>query len=69
MFYFDGVGFAHKTNPYAEAHAQRNMSWRKHSEEFSITTKGKMEGSGGKIARLLGKQFKWKVTEKTLLIL
>ena len=74
-FYFDGVGFAHKTNPYAEARAPRSMAWRKHSEGLSITTKGKKEGSGGKMARffvaiaygkgvVLCKQYKWKVTGK-----
>ena len=29
-FYFDGVGFAHKTNTYAEARAVSSMTWRKH---------------------------------------
>lgn len=49
-FYFDGVGFAHKQDPYNEARATSSMAWRKPGEGLSMTTKGKKEGSGGKMA-------------------
>lgn len=49
-FYLDGVGFAHRMNPYSEARAASSMAWRKPGEGLSMTTKGKKEGSGGKMA-------------------
>lgn len=49
-FYFDGVSFAHKLNPYAEATAPRTMMWRKRSEGLKFTCKGKKVGSGGAVA-------------------
>lgn len=49
-FYFDGVGFAHRTNPYSEARAVSSMTWRKPAEGTDITTKGRKEGSCGKMA-------------------
>lgn len=49
-FYFDGVGFAHKTHPYEEARSPPSMAWRKRSEGLITSTKGKKEGSGGKMA-------------------
>ena len=49
-FYFDGVGFAHRKNPYAEARAVSSMAWRKPGEELEITTKGRKEGSCGRMA-------------------
>ena len=49
-FYFDGIGFAHRKNPYAEARAVSSMAWRKPGEGLEITTKGKKEGSCGKMA-------------------
>lgn len=72
-FYFDGVGFAHKTHPYNEARAVANMCWRKHGEGLEMTTKGKKEGSNGKMANffvaiaygkgvVLAKQYPWVVT-------
>ena len=72
-FYLDGVGFAHKTNPYGEARSTSTMSWRKRSEGLEMTTKGKKEGSGGKMANffvgiaacgkgvVLCKQYTWKL--------
>jgi len=74
--YFDGVGFAHKGNPFAEARCTANMAWRKRKEGLQRTTKGKKEGSGGKMANffvgiahgkgvVLCKQYEWKVTGAT----
>lgn len=72
-FYFDGVGFAHKVNPCSEARAAASMAWRKPSEGLERSTKGKKEGSGGKMANffvaiahghgvVLCKQYEWTVT-------
>ena len=47
-FYFDGVGFTHKTNPLGEARAAGAMTWRKPSEGLTTTTKGKKKGNCGK---------------------
>jgi len=49
-FYLDGVGFAFKPNPAGEARAVSSMTWRKPNEGVAITTKGRKEGSGGKMA-------------------
>lgn len=49
-FYFDGVGFGHKSNPHGEARATSTMTWRKPKEGLQRTTKGKKEGSGGRMA-------------------
>ena len=49
-FYFDGVGFVHKTNPHNEARSSCARNWRKAGEGLIHTTKGKKEGSGGKTA-------------------
>ena len=50
-FYFDGVSFAHKFHPYGEARSASSMAWRKPNEGLIITTKGKKEGSGGRMAQ------------------
>lgn len=47
-FYFDGVSFAHKTNPAGEARALNTMQWRKRNEGLTRTSKGKKEGTGGR---------------------
>ena len=49
-FYLDGVGFAFKPNPAGEARAVSSMTCRKPNEGLAITTKGRKEGSGGKMA-------------------
>ena len=49
-FYFDGVGFAHKGNPHGEARAAGSMTWRLPREGLQCSTKGKKEGSGGRMA-------------------
>ena len=51
IFYFNGVGFAHKTNPYAEARGFSSMAWRKPGESLSFTTKRSKEGSCGQMAQ------------------
>eukprot|EP00794_Sanderia_malayensis_P019367 gene19367-21287_t len=50
-FYLDGVGLAHKSNPAGEARAVSSMIWRRHDEGLKVTTKGRKEGSGGKVAK------------------
>ena len=50
-FYLDGVGFSHKKNPAGEARAVTSMTWRRPDEGLQITTKGRKEGSGGKVAK------------------
>lgn len=49
-FYFDGVGFVHKTRPTAAALACRGKVWRKRNEGLALgcTTKGSKAGYGGK---------------------
>ena len=49
-FYFDGVGFAHKRNPNGEARVAGAMAWRLSKEGLERTSKGKKEGSGGRMA-------------------
>ena len=49
-FYFDGVSFAHKTNPYNDARATKTMTWRKPNEGLHFTSRGKKEGNGGRMA-------------------
>ena len=49
-FYFDGVGFVHKTNPHNEGRCSGARNWRKASEGLVYTSKGKKEGSGGRTA-------------------
>ena len=76
-FYFDGVGFAHKYNPHGEARSTGSMSWRKAKEGLNQSTKGKKEGSGGKMARffvavaynkgvVLCKQHEWTITGENI---
>lgn len=50
-FYLDGIGFAHKRHPAGEARAVSSMTWRRKQEGLVITTKGRKEGSGGKMAK------------------
>ena len=75
-FYLDGVGFAHKSNPWQEARAISSMTWRKPSEGLKVTTKGRKEGSGGRMANffvaishkhgvVMCKHHTWKVTGDT----
>ena len=41
QFYFDGVSFAYKTNPFNEASATKTMTWRRPNEGLLCTTRGK----------------------------
>ena len=54
-FYFDGTGWAHKTNPCRNARTSRTRTWKKKSEGLDrlCTAKGKKEGSGGKMAKFM----------------
>ena len=72
-FYFDGVGFAHKSNSHSEARSTDTMAWRKSNEELSRSAKGKKEGSGGNMANVfvaisydkgvvLCKHYPWTIT-------
>ena len=47
-FYYDGVSFYHKSNPFAEAVTTKAKIWRKPNEGLSMTRKGKKEGNNGK---------------------
>ncbi len=53
-FYFDGVGFAHKTNPYQQACAPRGKILRKPAEGLDpyCTAKGQKVGSGGRVVKV-----------------
>ena len=51
-FYYDGVNFYHKNNPFSDAVAPRAKVWRMPSEGLKITRKGKKVGNGGKKVRL-----------------
>lgn len=53
-FYFDGASWTHKTNPSDQARSTTSMAWRRKSEGLSLncTTKGKKEGSGGKMVKV-----------------
>ena len=50
-FYFDGVGFAHKTNPKDEAWALGSKAWKTAGEGLSVTGKGSKVGSGGRVVK------------------
>ena len=54
-FYFDGVGFAHKYNPYDQAMSPKTMTWRWPHDglSFERTAKGSHEGTGGRVAHFL----------------
>ena len=52
-FYLDGVGFTHKFNPKDQACSTSSMAWRKSSEGLALSTKGKKEGTGGRVANFL----------------
>ena len=51
-FYYDGVNFYHKSNPFSDAVAPRAKVWRMPSEGLKVTRKGKKEGNNGKKIRL-----------------
>ena len=54
-FYLDGVGYAHKTNPFDQACAPRTRIWRKTGEGIQIncTSTGSKAGTGGKVANFI----------------
>lgn len=51
-FYYDGVNFYHKNNPFSDAVAPKAKVWRMPSEGLKVTRKGKKEGNGGNKVRL-----------------
>ena len=54
-FYFDGVSFAYKKNPKAQAVAPTGRVWRKRSEGMDIgcCSRGSKCGSGGSLVKIL----------------
>ena len=54
-FYIDGTGWAHKTRPSQNARTNRTRTWKRDDESLSLhcTAKGKKEGVGGKMARIM----------------
>ena len=54
-FYFDGTSIAYKRNPFDQAIAPQGRVWRKKSEGLAhgYITKGRKEGTGGKVLRLI----------------
>ena len=54
-FYLDGTGFTYKRNPLDQARAPKARVWRKKSEGLApgCIAKGRKEGTGGKVLRLM----------------
>ena len=54
-FYLDGVSFYYKRNPAGQAKAPQGRIWRTKKEGLAegCTAKGKKEGSGGRVLKLL----------------
>ena len=54
-FYLDGVGFAHKYNPFDQARTPTTMAWRKQDDglSFERTARGSHEGTGGRVAHFI----------------
>ena len=50
-FYYDGVSFYHKQNPFNDAIAPKSKIWRKPREGLTMTCKGKKEGNNGRCAK------------------
>ena len=51
--YFDGVSWAHKTNPSEHVRTLRTRTWKKKGESLSrlCMAKGRKEGTGGRVAK------------------
>lgn len=54
-FFLDGVSFAYKSNPLDQGSSPKGRIWRKPGEglDYGCTAKGKKEGSGGKLVKLI----------------
>lgn len=54
-FYFDGISFYYKRNPLDQARTPTGRNWRKKSEGLiqGCCAKGKKEGSGGKVLKMM----------------
>ena len=48
--FLDGVGFAHKVNPYSAALRHGSVGYRKRNEGLKVTARGSKEGVNGKLA-------------------
>ena len=55
IFFWDGVSFAYKSNPLDQGSSPKGRIWRKPGEglDYGCTAKGKKEGSGGKLVKLI----------------
>ena len=53
--FLDGVSFAYKSNPLNQGSSPKGRIWRKPGEalDYGCTAKGKKEGSGGKLVKLI----------------
>ena len=51
-FYLDGVSFARRANPHAEARVAGTMRWCKAHQKLTHAAQGEKEGSGGKMAKM-----------------
>jgi len=51
-FYYDGVAFYHKKDPYSEAIAPNAKVWRQKNEGLKLSRKGKKEGNNGKAVKM-----------------
>ena len=54
-FFLDGVSFAYKRHPLDQGSSPKGRIWRKPGEglDYGCTAKGKKEGSGGKMVKLI----------------
>ena len=54
-FYLDGTSWVHKRNPASHAKTFRTRTWRKKCQGLkpACCTKGKKEGSGGRVAKFM----------------
>ena len=54
-FFLDGVSFAYKRNSFDQGSSPKGRIWRKLCEglDYGCTAKGKKEGSGGKLVKLM----------------
>ena len=54
-FFLDGVSFAYKRNPFDQGSSPKGRIWRKPCEglDYGCTAKGKKEGTGGKLVKLM----------------
>ena len=51
-FYYDGVKFYHKSDPFSESIQPKATIWRKRSEGLKLTRKGRKTGNNGRQVKL-----------------